>query len=95
MWAENRLAQYRVGNHISILNVILWCSDMVTKRKLKDEIVKLNYRIEELEERLCPCGEHDWKQVDSYTTTFTNGLDFDIICKYKCKRCGKTKERLF
>jgi hypothetical protein len=67
---------------------------MVTKRKLKEEIVKLNYRIADLEERLCPCEEHDWKQIDSYTTTFANGLDFDIVYKYKCKRCGKLKESM-
>ena len=68
---------------------------MVTKRKLREEIMKLNYRVEELEERLCPCGEHDWKQVDFYTTSFTGGLDFDVVYQYKCKRCGKTKETLW
>ena len=57
-------------------------------------IQKLQLRIEELEERLCPCEEHDWKQVDSYCTSFTNGLDFDTVYKYKCKRCGKRIETL-
>ena len=32
--------------------------------------------------------------IDTYTTSFTNGLDFDTVYKYKCKRCGKTKETL-
>lgn len=67
---------------------------MVTKRKLKDEIVKLNYRIADLEERLCPCDDHDWKHIGSYCTSFTDGLDFDTVYRYKCKRCGKTKETM-
>lgn len=65
-----------------------------TKRKLREEIVKLEYRVADLEERLCPCNEHDWKCIDSYCTSFTNGLDFDTVYKYKCKRCGKTKQTL-
>jgi hypothetical protein len=68
---------------------------MFTKRKLKDEIQRLNYRIMELEERLCPCEEHDWKHVGSSFTTFTDGLDFDTIYKYKCRRCGKLKETMW
>ena len=67
---------------------------MVTKRKLKEEVIRLNYRIAELEERLCPGEEHDWKQVGFYVTTLTSGLDFDTVYKYKCKRCGKLKESM-
>lgn len=67
---------------------------MITKRKLREEIMRLNYRISELEEKLCPCEEHDWKKIDSYTVTFTAAIDFDTIYKYKCRRCGKTKESL-
>ena len=67
---------------------------MTTKRKLREEIMKLNYRIAELEERICPCEEHDWKKIDSRMVTFTSGTDFDTIYTYKCKRCGKTKESL-
>ena len=50
--------------------------------ELKNEIIKLNYRIAELEDRLCPCEGHDWKQVDSYITSFTCGMDFDTVYKY-------------
>jgi hypothetical protein len=68
---------------------------MITKRKLKDEIQRLNYRIVELEERLCPCEDHDWKLTGSSFNT-TDGYIFDDIYKYKCKRCGKIKEtRIF
>lgn len=52
---------------------------MVTKRKLREEVIRLNYRIAELEERLCPCEEHDWKEVESPVNTR----------RFKCKRCGK------
>ena len=31
---------------------------------MKEKIMQLNYRVAELEERLCPCEEHDWKQID-------------------------------
>lgn len=61
-------------------------------RKLKNEIVRLNYRIADLEERLCPCEDHDWKDIGHYYTYYTNGLDIDTVYKYKCKRCGKFKE---
>lgn len=65
-----------------------------TKRNMQNEIMRLNYRIADLEERLCPCEEHDWVSTGSYCTSLTNGLDFDTIYKYKCRRCGKTKETL-
>ena len=68
---------------------------MTTKRKLQEEITRLNYRIAELEERLCPCEEHDWKIIGSHMITLTKGLDFDTVYHYKCKRCGKFKESMF
>lgn len=68
----------------------MWTS----KRKLREEIVKLEYRVADLEERLCPCNEHDWKCIETYTTSICNGWDFDTVYKYKCKRCGKTKQTL-
>lgn len=67
---------------------------MFGRQKLKDEIVRLNNRIADLEERLCPCEEHDWKQIDYEIVSFTNGIDTDILYKDKCKRCGKIRTRL-
>jgi hypothetical protein len=66
----------------------------MTKRKMREEIVRLKYRVADLEERLCPCESHDWVQTGSYFTTFTKGLDFDTVYMYKCRRCGKTKEAM-
>ena len=63
----------------------------MTKRKMRDEIVRLKYRVADLEERLCPCEEHDWKHVGTSFFT-TDGHDFRDIYRYKCRRCGKTKE---
>ena len=57
---------------------------MFGKKKLKAEIVRLTYRVAELEERLCPCEQHLW------LVTRTS-YDMDVTYRtYKCKRCGKT-----
>ena len=60
---------------------------MLGTQKLKAEIVRLSYRVAELEERLCPCEQHNWKQVGvDYTY---NGGSCDTVYNYKCARCGK------
>lgn len=64
---------------------------MVTKRKLKAEIVGLMYRVAELEERLCPCEDHDWKKVGSHYE-HPSPMDIEIVYHYKCRTCGKYKE---
>lgn len=33
---------------------------MITRRALKAEVVRLTYRVQELEDRLCPCEQHDY-----------------------------------
>lgn len=63
---------------------------MVWDKKLKAEIVKLNCRVQELEERLCPCEQHDWELIGRrYDVAYGVG-DVETIYRYKCKRCGKT-----
>lgn len=62
-------------------------------RKLKDEIVKLTYRVKELEERLCPCESHDWAQV-GYRHVLNWPGNLDTVYRYKCRKCGKEKESL-
>ena len=61
---------------------------MFLKRHYQNTIVKLKHRIEELEERLCPCEQHQW-----ILTGFDNhGDDYQTLTtfyKYRCKRCGK------
>jgi hypothetical protein len=56
-------------------------------------IAKLQARVEELEERLCPFNQHDWIEIDSYEIPINNYLDFDTVKVYKCRRCGKKRER--
>ena len=63
---------------------------MITKRKLKEENIRQQYRILELEELLCPCEDHDWKHVDSHVEFI--GGDLMTMHKYKCRRCLKIKE---
>lgn len=64
----------------------------ISRRKLKEEITKLNYRIADLEERLCPCESHDWVKTGYCFTSSVGGYDTDTVYKYKCRRCGKTRE---
>jgi hypothetical protein len=57
--------------------------------KLKEENIRLKYRIKELEEKLCPCESHAWKLIG---TDYKFGCcveDIDIIYHYRCVRCGK------
>lgn len=63
-------------------------------KKLKEENTRLKYRIKELEERLCPCEEHDWKLINTEYKLGCCPSDFDVINLYKCKRCGKHKREV-
>lgn len=60
---------------------------METKRQLREQICNLNHRIEDLEERLCPCESHQWKLIEERTTYGLYG--YDIVYIYKCTHCGK------
>ena len=63
----------------------------VTRRFLKEEIVRLEYRIADLEERLCPCEDHDWKVIGSHEHWLYE-IEIETVYHYKCRRCGKYKE---
>lgn len=68
---------------------------MFSKRKLKAEVVRLTYRVKELEERLCPCEQHDWVITRKEFTSITGtGIDIDTIYHCKCKNCGKETEKM-
>lgn len=67
---------------------------MRARRMLKDEIVKLTYRVAELEERLCPCEEHDWQKVGEQFI-YDMGGGCEKREHYKCRRCGKYVEGAF
>jgi len=63
---------------------------MFGKRKLKAEIVRLTYRVAELEERLCPCEDHHWRCIDTDWRMLSGVGDTETVYHYKCKRCGKS-----
>lgn len=51
----------------------------------------LRHRVEELEERLCPCGQHEWVDTGKRDYEYA-GACVDVLIWYKCKRCGKVKQ---
>ena len=63
--------------------------------KLKEENLKLKYRIKELEEKLCPCESHDWKLVGTDYRFGSCVGDIDTIYRYRCTRCSKELKTLF
>lgn len=61
-----------------------------TRSYLREQILHQEYRIKELEEKLCPCCNHNFKWISSRFKF--NGFDVDAIRLYKCTVCGKEKE---
>lgn len=59
-----------------------------TKRFLRNKIMHLEYRVKDLEERLCPCESHDWRCVKHHVRYEDYGY-WTTIKTLKCKRCGK------
>lgn len=64
---------------------------MFGNKKMACEIVRLTYRVTELEERLCPCEQHQWLVIDTEYVPETDQRDMTTYHTYKCRRCGKTK----
>lgn len=63
---------------------------MFGNKRLKAERVRLSYRAAELEERLCPCEQHDWKRTGvDYSYDEAGCCYCDAMYNYKCARCGK------
>ena len=63
---------------------------METKRKLREENIKLKQRVKELESRLCHNG-HKWELISSDWKPSCGGMDVDWIYEYQCCNCGKEK----
>lgn len=63
---------------------------MFKKKKMAAEIVRLRYRVQELEERLCPCEQHQWLVIDTEDDIGSLGATTTYYI-YKCRRCGKIK----
>lgn len=65
---------------------------MVTKKHLREENIRLQCRIEALENIVCPGGEHDWFKIDVGFDTI-DGVVFREWERMQCKRCGKVVTR--
>lgn len=61
---------------------------MVTKRHLREENIRLQCRIEALENIVCPGGDHDFYETDRWSET-NDGIAFQDLKMLMCKRCGK------
>lgn len=55
--------------------------------KLKTENLQLRNRIQDLEERLCPCESHNYREI--HREFIITVADCEILRTYKCNRCGK------
>lgn len=64
---------------------------MTKKKRMAAEIVRLTYRVKELEERLCPCEQHQFLTINAEYDVGTSPGDITTYYTYKCKRCGKTR----
>lgn len=62
---------------------------MTRKTKLMLENISLKARIAELEEKICPCEQHDYIKVDYEFVGGTGMGDETTIYHYKCRKCGK------
>lgn len=62
-----------------------------TKQFLRNKIMQLEHRVSELEEKLCPCEDHDWKYIGNHVR-WVYVYDIETVNHYKCRRCGKYKE---
>ena len=58
-------------------------------KKLKEENSLLKNRVNELEEKICPCQSHSWKKIDFDFSFGTGNGDCDLIHTYICEKCGK------
>ena len=66
---------------------------MFGKRRLRAEIMRLAFRVADLEERLCPCEGHDWKKIDS-GFFFDGHAEGEMWYRYKCRTCGKVVQTI-
>lgn len=59
------------------------------KKNLSFENIVLKSRVAELENLICPCGQHDLVQVDYELVDGTGRGDETIMYYYQCRKCNK------
>lgn len=67
---------------------------MFGRRKLEAEIVRLRYRVSELEERICPCESHSWVSVGCCFEVGSGAGDITTKYRYVCRKCGKSLQSI-
>ena len=65
--------------------------EIFANKRLMKENIRLRCRVAELEERLCPCEQHDWVKVE-VTYDYDGYSHCSVRSRFKCKRCGKEME---
>ena len=55
-------------------------------------ILALEHRVKDLEERICPCGQHEWKRIGTEYVWWSGTIE--AIHRYKCAKCGKERDDL-
>lgn len=55
----------------------------------KQLICELKNRVNELEEILCPCEQHDFVKVDTYNHYNDDGFYMYSVRVYVCRKCKK------
>ena len=66
---------------------------MQTKRWLREQVIRLECRVEALENIVCPGGDHDWFEEDSWNAG--EDSDHDTVCQLRCVRCGKMRIKTY
>lgn len=62
---------------------------MLKRKALETEIARLRSRVDDLEERLCPCSQHEWVKTGSKMVFV--GPEPETMYAYKCLRCGRVE----
>lgn len=66
---------------------------MFGNKKLEHKCKALEYRVEELENIICPHNSHQYVQVDVRWLVDYSGDSFPVYM-YECKKCHKRKETM-
>lgn len=56
----------------------------------KEKYIRLEKRIEELEQILCPVQQHDYIEVNREHRYDNNAESYDVVT-YQCRRCLRKK----
>ena len=65
-------------------------TDMFIKKvKYEMDKMKLENRIEYLENLICPNGKHEYEQIDTILEGGTGIGDERMVRKFRCLKCGK------